>query len=103
MRALAAQLEARGLDVGEPDMDDYGWAVTVEKNGAVGHVQVGLSPEADDTWALRIVEPSGGGPGARPLLVPLHDALTSVEGVERYPRERMACGDVGEGADGPVD
>src|SRR5208283_2527041 len=41
VQALATELRARGVEVGDVTADDYGWGTKVEREGAKAYVLVG--------------------------------------------------------------
>jgi len=110
VRSLAGELEARGLEVSEPDADDHGWAAFVTLGEATSYLQVGLLSQSGaideqdqdleaDRWMLMLVDPSGGGPGHPSLLPHVHEALLAIEPIEDvrwHARQRFDADDHGE-------
>ena len=103
--ALVREVAARGIAVGTPDMDDYGWGVVATHEGESAYLLIGtLEEEPGDAWLLSVNRPSSGGPGPRAMLVTIDEALRSVEGVTGvrwHAREKYRRGDTSSGSERP--
>ncbi len=106
LRAMLPSLASQGATLGEPDMDDYGWAVTVTVDGVSGYVVVGYVGDPDADWLVTVVDPSSGGPPARDVLPVVDNALRSLDGVTHiawHARHLHMAGDDSSGRPTPVD
>ena len=102
LRALVDELAAEDVQPSDPvSRDGHGWGVLLSDSEA--YLQVGLrsageldgrelDPDTEREWLLTLVDASGGGPGPRELLPPIHRALERVPGVDSiqwFPRHRF--------------
>ena len=103
LRVLAEQLKRAELTLNEPDRDDYGWGVTVERDGKRAYLLLGFVGDASEEWLLQVLDPSGGGPGPRELLPAIDAALKFLPGTSQLRWHSRKHRDEMTGRSAPLD
>jgi hypothetical protein len=105
---LVLRLRERGLTVGTPVAEDYGYALALKQGRDTAHVLLGATEggaEGALEWALSVLD-EGGNPAPSAALTHVDGALREVPGVEGvawHKRERHLVGDLSSAADHPLD
>ena len=99
-RRLHAALVARGTEPDAVSLGEHGWTF------ATPDAHVELVPTEDDAWAITILDPSSGGPGAIAMARAIDEALRTLEGVKNvrwHARESFDPFDLDGGHAHPTD